>query len=126
MQVLIASNDLDVYQLIKDILEITFKGVTIDRALDSAKLSERLSDSSTAYNLILVDTRFNDHDESTIPEYLRRHFPQFIDRTVVVLDADDRELADETEGLPVVYKPFSLDEFDQVVRAACVSNSSPE
>jgi hypothetical protein len=124
MNVLIASNDLDVYQLVRDIIEIIYKGAVIDRALDTGKLADRLDDESVMYNLILTDRRFSDADDGDIIAFMRRTYPRFLDRTVVVLDADDRGGAEDLEDLPAVYKPFSLDEFDEVVRKATVTDST--
>lgn len=113
---LIAGCDLDLHQVVSDILEITFKGIEIDRALDHEKLVERLNDETT-YNLIVVDGSIDGSERESIVDILEKEHGRYLDRVVFILSSRP-ETGDNTgfAGYPHVVKPFSLDEFDTVVR----------
>jgi DNA-binding response OmpR family regulator len=113
---LIAGCDLDIHQVVSDILEITFKGIEVDRALDREKFIERLND-VTVYSLIVVDVSIDGSEGESIIDLLEREYARYLDRVVFILES--RTEADGNtgySGYPHVVKPFSLDEFDTVVR----------
>lgn len=114
--VLIAGCDLDIHQVVSDILEITFKGIEVERALDREKFVERLNE-ATLYSLIVVDVSIDGSEGESIIDLLEREYARYLDRVVFILES--RPEADENTGYagyPFVVKPFSLDEFDTVVR----------
>ncbi len=113
---LIVGCDLDIHQVVSDILEITFKGIEIDRAMDRDKFVERLNDDKL-YNLVVVDVSIDGVEEDNAVHLLEKEYGQYLDRAVFILSSPPE--ADESavySGYPHVVKPFSLDEFDTVVR----------
>lgn len=122
VNILVASSDLDIYELVVDILEITFKKTKLDRARDYRKSAEMLSSPDAEYNLILLDQGLDTDDERDVLSAMKKDFPQVADRIVLLADPNgpqpDLKLL---EGTSCIAKPFSLDEFGDIVKKACVS-----
>ncbi|MBD3317917.1 MAG: hypothetical protein GF344_19205 [Chitinivibrionales bacterium] len=122
VNILVASSDLDIYELVVDILEITFKKTKLDRARDYRKSAEMLSKPDAKYNLILLDQGLDNEDERHVLTAMKTDFPEVADRIVLLADSQgphpDFKLL---EGTSCIAKPFSLDEFGEIVKKACVS-----
>ncbi|MBD3390822.1 MAG: hypothetical protein GF418_02200 [Chitinivibrionales bacterium] len=122
VNVLLADHDLDVHKLVADLLPILFKDVAIDRVLKSEGLIEKLSERADDYNLIILDMDIGDIGEQSILVTIRDRFPHMLKRVVLILDADsDMPDGNGFEDIPRITKPFSLDEFGEIVKSANVA-----
>jgi DNA-binding response OmpR family regulator len=123
VNILVASSDLDIYELVVDILEITFKKTKLDRARDYRRSVEMLSQPDARYNLILLDQGLDKDDERHVLTAMKNDCPQVADRIVLLSDASTpRPDMGILEGTSCIAKPFSLDEFGEIVKKACVSS----
>jgi CheY-like chemotaxis protein len=118
--ILIASSDLDIYELVVDILEITFKGAKLDRARDYGRASELLGNGEKQYHLVLLDYGLDTTDDRDALDALKADFPAIADRIVLLTDSalpqpDQASL----NGTALIRKPFSLDDFGAVVKKVC-------
>jgi DNA-binding response OmpR family regulator len=119
VNVLLADYDLDVHKLVADLLPIVFKNVNIDRAMNSENVLEKLSDPEMAYNLIILDLALGDVDGKNILNVIRERFPQVLQRMVLILDNPEAfPDGNGNDNIPSITKPFSLDEFGELVKKA--------
>ncbi len=120
INVLVASADLDVHELVADILEIIFKEVNLDRVMDIDRVREKIHSGEFAYNLILLDYHICNVDGKTDLLAIDELPQPALERLVIIVDAAEGVTVDPgLENIPMVTKPFSLDEFDHIVRSAC-------
>ena len=122
VRVLVAEEDLNLHMLIHDILEIIYKDVAIDRALNGESLLEKIAKAGEPHDLFLYDIDFDDEDGKDVLSILRRDWPHLDDR-IVVITGSKEEIAgrESARGLRSILKPFSLDDFSEAVRQVCVS-----
>ena len=117
MKVLLADHDLDVHKLIADILPILFRNVTIDRVMKSEGVLEKLGSPEANYGLVIVDLQLGDVDGQSIVTAIQARFPEVLERLVLIVDSPDAVPKDTVfNEIPHVTKPFSLDEFGEIVR----------
>lgn len=122
VRVLVADDDLDVHEFLRDVLEISFDDVEIDKALDQEAFRRSIKDADPPYNLILLDYGLDGPDGTRVIELLNGEFSRLRDRTVFLdglreeMDTDER-----VKGIPIIRKPFSLDTFGDIVKKACVT-----
>ncbi len=120
VNVLVASADLDVHELVADILEIIFKDITLDRVLDIEHAQEKLQSDAGGYDLILLDYHLGDMDGTQGIITLLNMYDSIKKHVVIIMDGTNTDPLDQfLEQIPTVSKPFSLDEFDHIVRNAC-------
>jgi DNA-binding NtrC family response regulator len=115
--VLIADDDFDSYKLVNDILEINFRDVQIERALNLTSFFSKLQQTQKQYDLILLNPDFEDESCDDIFEKIREIDPDLMDR--VVLIGSDSSIGPLSETMYSISKPFSLDCFGEVVKKAC-------
>jgi hypothetical protein len=120
VRALIAEEDLNLHQIVHDILEICFKNVRIDRALNYDSLYQHLRERGDQYDLILYDVDFDDRlDRDALPA-IRVEFAHLLPAFVLMVPRKvDLETWPHAQGLPYVAHPFSLDEFSQIVTHVC-------
>ncbi len=120
VRILVADENLDVQELVNDILRITYKDVTVDRALDMGGLRARLGAENLPYNLVIAASGLADDRGNGAPAILSREFPGYITKTLLLEDAPGdaaREAA--SAGIAVLTKPFSLDDFSDCIVKIC-------
>jgi hypothetical protein len=120
---LIIGNDLITQKLLVDILELTFKKVTIDKIISFNGIDEKLNKQLQDYDLIIIDfyNNLKNVNEDLIL-HLRNNHPSIISSLIFIfrsLDGkpDDNVLFD----IPYVIKPFSLDVFSGLLEKICIN-----
>jgi DNA-binding NtrC family response regulator len=120
VKVLVADDDLDVHELVNDILCITFKDVTVDRVLDADSFRARLRTSKKHYDLLLVSSDIADASGKDILSIILDEFPALVKKTVLIEETAAAARFDHSGApLPLIKKPFSLDEFSGVIKKIC-------
>ena len=120
VRVLVADDNLDSQELVNDILLINFKDVSVERVLDAATLRKKLSAAKKPYDLVIAASNLADPRGASALAIIRDEFAAYRDRTVILEDAPGKvPRGPETAGIPVLTKPFSLDEFGDRVRTIC-------
>ena len=119
-RVLVADDDLDVHELVNDILCISFKDVTFDRVLDTDSFRAKLLSTKNTYDLLLIASDMTDASGKDIISILLDEFSALVKKTAVIEETAATERLDRSGApLPLIKKPFSLDEFSSVVKKIC-------
>ncbi len=120
VRVLVADDNLDVHELVNDILLINFKDVTVDRALDVDGLRVRLGSAQPPYDLVITASNLAGGSRDALVSILRSEFPGYLGKVVILEDVLGRTSADpDTAKIPILRKPFSLDDFGDCIRKIC-------
>ncbi len=123
VQILIVGNDIHIHKLVVDILEITFSTVTIVRATNEEGLFSKLKSSESEYDLIIIDCHNNKKEDEKLLLALRHSYPQLINRLIVLIDTEAEKPDNEIlQGISSVLKPFSLDDFGELVKKSVQRN----
>jgi DNA-binding NtrC family response regulator len=115
--VLVADDDVDSYKLVNDILEINFREVQIERALNRQSFFVKLQQFEKQIDLILLNPDLENGSREEILEKMREINPELMDR--VVLIGIDSVIANLQGPMYHIPKPYSLDCFGEVVKKAC-------
>jgi DNA-binding response OmpR family regulator len=119
-RVLVADNDLDVHELVNDILCITFKDVEVDRVLDGDLFRAKLFSSKNKYDLLLIASGVTDASGKDIVSIVVDEFPALVKKTAVIEETAATTRLDRSgAAIPLIRKPFSLDEFSSVIKKIC-------
>ena len=119
VKVLIADDDMDGQQLLCDVLEINFRDVRIERALCARSFYEKAAAAAAGdpWSLIFVAVGFIIEDQAAFAGLNKSAASQAIGKLVVT---GGRGLFDQlpeyAKRFPYLAKPFSLDEFEEVVK----------
>ena len=113
VRVLIADNDLDSHELVDDIVEMIFRDVKIDRALSRESLYARIGAAEAKYDLVLFNYAMQSSELSEILDHVRTPNPLLEKRIVFITSEKTR--GEIPESFPVLFRPFSLDAFSDVV-----------
>jgi len=117
VRVLIIGNDVHIHKLVVDIIEITFKEVTIDRAANEEALLSKLDSQEYSYNLIIFDCHNDKETDEELITSLKNTRPHLLDHLIVLIDSEAEKPAEEVlQKISYVIKPFSLDEFGELVK----------
>jgi DNA-binding NtrC family response regulator len=120
VRVLVADDDLDVHELVNDILCISFKDVTVDRVLDGDSFRAKVRSSKKQYDLLLLASEVTDAAGKDIISIVLDEFPGLIKKTAVIEETAATARFDRSGGaIPLIKKPFSLDEFSSVIKKIC-------
>jgi DNA-binding NtrC family response regulator len=123
INVLVAEEDMDVHELVADILEINFKNVKIDRALDYDSFLKKVNGPEEPYHLIIMNESIGGEvSTKDVVEKIRAAQSNFTERLVLLSGAEDecRSSLDESlRQIPFIKKPFSLDGFGEIVKKVC-------
>jgi DNA-binding response OmpR family regulator len=118
-KVLVVDDDLDAHELLHDILEINFKQVKIERALNYAGFMKKIDEAKTPYDLILLNTRLKNEDGKDVVAALRTKYPGVLEHVVLIADSP-LELKDPlVREIPSISRPFSLDNFGEIIKKVC-------
>ena len=117
--VLLVGNEMKTHMLIVDILEMTFKNINIEKATNIQALFNKLNE-QPLYDLIIIDCQNSKKDDEEVINQIRIDYPHLIDRIIFVFDSIEEKPGEEVlMGIPCIVKPFSLDEFDALVKRTC-------
>jgi DNA-binding response OmpR family regulator len=120
VKVLVADESLDVHELVNDILLINFKDVAVDRVMEAEGFRTMLGTNRPGYNLIIIGSGLVDASGKSAVSVLCDEFPQY--RGIVVILQDEAGQVPDTpmiKKIPVLAKPFSLDEFSDRITKIC-------
>jgi len=118
VKVLIADDDMDVQHLMYDILEINFRDVVIDRALSLQSFWKKVSVADNKYRFIFLTTEYIKEEPEGFLDRLTAANPDVLSSLILMGSAADVEAYGEEAGrLPFLEKPFSLDRFEEAVKA---------
>lgn len=122
-RVLVVDDDLDTHQFLRDLLEINFENVEIDKALDRSGMLKKLREAEHPYDLVLLDYCLEGNGGTDAVGILNTEFPNLFARMILlngspeVIEADER-----VKGVPNVRKPFSLDTLSDTLKKTCSTN----
>jgi hypothetical protein len=120
VKVLVADDDLDVHELVNDILCISIKDVVVDRVLDADSLRAKILSEKQRYDLVLVASDLTDATGKDGISIVLDEFPGLTKKTAVIEESGASSRLDRSGApLPLIKKPFSLDEFSGVIRKIC-------
>ena len=120
VKALVADESLDVHELVNDILLINFKDVTVDRVLEVKGFRSKLGSKRPGYNLIIIGSGLADATGKSAIAVLCEEFPQFRGAAIILQDAAG-QVPDTPmiKNIPVLKRPFSLDEFSDHIKKIC-------
>ena len=120
VKVLVADDNLDVHESVNDILLINYKDVAVDRVLEAEGFRAKLGTKHPGYNLIIIGSGLTDASGKSVISILCEEFPQY--RTAALILQDAAGQVPDTpmiKKIPVLKKPFSLDEFSDYIKKIC-------
>jgi len=118
IRVLIADYDLDSHELVDDLVEMIFRDVKIDRALSRESLFARLGTADADYHLIIFNYSMHESEITKVLDYVRSCNPDLMERIVFIITSENLRERIPAQ-YPVLVKPYSLDEFSEVVKKTC-------
>ena len=120
IKALVVGNDLHVHKLVVDILEITFSDVTIEKTTNIQAMLKKIETQQYSYDLLVLDLQNSKKEDEVLVLNLRNKYPYLVSRTILLLDSIE-EKPDDTilQNIPFIVKPFSLDEFGELVKEVC-------
>lgn len=121
MKILIADDDLESHEIIRDILQINFRDVVIDRALSSTSFLAKIQEAEPQYDLVLYNWEMEKDQNSSLFSKICSEFPQIFKRTILFSDSKSQSIPPEFSSMPFISKPFSLDQFSEIVKKTCAS-----
>jgi len=118
IKVLIAEDDMDVQHLMYDLVEINFRDVVIERALSLQSFWKKVSVADSNYRFIFLTTEYIKEEPDDFWGRLRAASPDAPDKVILMGGkADIEACGEEIAQLPLLEKPFSLDKFEEAVKA---------
>jgi response regulator of citrate/malate metabolism len=121
VRVLVADNDSDMHELVNDILHINFKDVVVERVQDWKGFCAKIRTGPDAYDLILLDGYQTDTDGRELIDALQEEFPEMLRKVIMICGAaSDCRIRQDRVPVPCLVKPFSLDDFGEIVKRICV------
>ena len=120
VKVLVADESLDVHELVNDILLINFKDVAADRVMEAEGFRAKLGSKRPGYNLIIIGSGLVDASGKSVISILCDEFPQYRGIALILQD-ETGQVPDNPmiKKIPVLAKPFSLDEFSDRIKKIC-------
>jgi hypothetical protein len=120
VKVLIADESLDVHELVNDILLINFKDVAADRVMEAEGFRAKLGTKRPGYNIIIIGSGLADASGKSVISILCDEFPQYRGIALILQDAAG-QVPDTPmiKKIPVLARPFSLDEFSERIKNIC-------
>ncbi|MDR0331348.1 MAG: hypothetical protein LBH93_06530 [Chitinispirillales bacterium] len=117
VNVLIADDDMDVNQLVHDVLEICFRDVKVERAMSLGSFWAKLPAAGDPWDLIFLSAEYIKEEPGGFAGRVLAANPAAPGKVIVVGGKPDFEaFGDDVKRFPFLAKPFSLDEFEEVVR----------
>jgi response regulator of citrate/malate metabolism len=120
VRVLVADNDSTMHELVKDILHINFKDVLVERVQDGEEFRSKIRKARSDYHLIIVDGYKTDSSGKDLIDVLQEEFPDVLGKVVMICEtASECKIRRDRLAVPCLVKPFSLDDFGEVVKKIC-------
>jgi len=119
IKVLVADTDLDVHQLVRDILEINFRDVQIERALSGSSFLSKINEAEEQFDLILYNNRIDEEQNEPVLAQVKDRNPEIANRIVIIAESEEDVKRSIYESMPYITRPFSLDNFGEVVQRTC-------
>lgn len=122
VNVLVADDDMLSIQLMCDVLEINFRNLKIEHALSvqSFWAKIRTVNGANPWNLIFLTVEYIKEAPEGFLERVREANPEAPGKIIITDPAAGLELCgDDIRRLPLLIKPFSLDGFEEMVKAIC-------
>ena len=124
IKVLVAEEDMDTHELVSDILEINFKNVKIERALDYESFLKKVNISDGGYNLIIMNEAIGGQiPAKQVVDTVLEQQSDFTERLVLLCGGGEEgnggEMDESLQQIPCIRKPFSLDGFGEIVKKVC-------
>jgi hypothetical protein len=120
VKVLVADENLDVHELVNDILLINYKDVAVDRVLEAEGFRAKLGAKHPGYNLIIIGSGLADASGKSAISILCEEFPQYRGAAVILQQAAGQiPNTPMAKKIPVLAKPYSLDEFSDCIKKIC-------
>lgn len=121
INVLIVGSDLSAIKLVTDILEITFDSIKIEKATNAQTMLDKFTTQHYKYDLLVLDLQISKKDEEVLILNLRSKYPHLFNRMILLLDSVEEKPEDTIlQSIPFIVKPFSLDEFGDLVKKICI------
>ncbi|HAJ80444.1 MAG TPA: hypothetical protein DCO75_11815 [Fibrobacteres bacterium] len=120
IHVLIADNDSGIHELVNDMLHINFKDVSVERVRDRDSFRSKLRIGMSTYDLIVFDGYPTDNDGQEFINSLKEEFPGIMSKVIMLCGSDCNIHPDQCE-IPCLIKPFSLDDFGEIVKKICAT-----
>ena len=121
INVLIVGSDLSAHKLLTDILEITFNNTKIEKATNAQTMLDKFKTQHYKYDLLILDLQISKKDEEVLILNLRSKYPHLFSRMILLLDSVEEKPEDTIlQNIPYIVKPFSLDEFGELVKKICI------
>jgi DNA-binding NtrC family response regulator len=121
--VLVADDDMGVHKLMCDVLEISLKGVKIERAMSPQCFWTKLpAPPERPWQLVFISADYIREEPEGFINRIKEVNPDAAGRVVVVGDLGDTDswaCREDAKRLPSIVKPFSLDRFDELVKGVC-------
>jgi two-component SAPR family response regulator len=120
VNVLVADDDMVAMQLMYDVLDIVFRDVKIERAMTSQSFWAKFpaADDENPWQLIFLAVDYIKEAPSDFLERFREANQAALGKVIVTgSQAVFDECAEEIKRLPFLAKPFSLDGFEEIVKA---------
>jgi len=114
IRVLVADDDLDVHELIDDVLHINFRDVAIDRVMDPNSVRAKIRSMKVPYDIILL----GDDGMKGFIEIVNEECPALMKKTIMICPEKSNHI-DKWSDIPRIDKPFSLDDFGEVLGKIC-------
>lgn len=121
INVLIVGSDLSAHKLVTDILEITFNNTKIEKATNAQTMLDKFKTQHYKYDLLILDLQISKKDEEVLILNLRSKYPHLFSRMILLLDSVEEKPEDTIlQNISYIIKPFSLDEFGDLVKKICI------
>lgn len=121
--VLVADDDMAVHKLLCDVLEISLKGVRIERAMSLQSFWAKLPapPEQQPWQLVFLSADYIREEPDGFIDRVAAVSPDVVGRVIAVGAATDTETSGgDLGGLPFLVRPFSLDNFDALVKRLLV------
>lgn len=116
-KVLVADDDLDVHQLLRDILQITFKQVKVVRALNGKNFLKKLKENKTEpFDLVIFNIRINGEKGAALLAAAKVEQPDIMKRLVLLANSPADPEIPPGPAIPMISKPYSLDSIGEVIK----------
>jgi response regulator RpfG family c-di-GMP phosphodiesterase len=118
INVLVADDDMSALLLMHDALEINFRNAVVERALSPQSFWAKVAaDEENPWHLIFLSTEYIGETAADFSERIKAINPETMSKIILTGQKQDFDsLADDIRRLPFLAKPFSLDQFEEMIK----------
>jgi len=119
--VLVADDYMSNQRLLRDVLEINFKAVKVERAVSLQSFWTKLpAPPEQPWHLVFLSADYVKEEPDGFMDRMKTVNPDAVGKTVIVGTAADMESCGEAvKPAPFLVKPFSLDRFEELIKQVC-------